>query len=63
VLVKTFRKINHMSFKSEEHDNYMIANNVVNHNFVARSENIIKTLGAKTVSENIAYNYNTQKLY
>jgi hypothetical protein len=25
--VKTFRKINHMSFKSEEHDNYMIANN------------------------------------
>ena len=24
-----------------------------------RSENIIKTLGAKTVSENIAYNYNT----
>jgi hypothetical protein len=64
VLVKTFRKINHMSFKSEEHDNYMIANNVVNHNdFVARSENIINTLGAKTVSENIAYNYNTQKLY
>ena len=53
-------KINHMSFKSEEHDNYMIANNVVNHNdFVARSENIINTLGAKTVSENIAYNYNT----
>lgn len=53
-------KINHMSFKSEEHVNYMIANNVVNHNdFVARSENIIKTLGAKTVSENIAYNYNT----
>ncbi|MFV8344381.1 CAP domain-containing protein [Flavobacterium sp. XS2P39] len=53
-------KINHMSYKSEEHDNYMIANNVVNHNdFVARSENIMKTLGAKTVSENIAYNYST----
>ena len=58
--LKALEKINHMSFKSEEHDNYMIANNVVNHNdFVARSENIIKTLGAKTVSENIAYNYNT----
>ena len=55
-------KINHMSYKSEEHDNYMIANNVVNHNdFVARSENIIKVLGAKTVSENIAYNYSTPK--
>lgn len=53
-------KINHMSHKSEEHDNYMIANNVVNHNdFVARSENIMKVLGAKTVSENIAYNYST----
>ncbi|TRW97923.1 CAP domain-containing protein [Flavobacterium gawalongense] len=53
-------KINHMSYKSEEHDNYMIANNVVNHNdFVARSENIIKVLGAKIVSENIAYNYGT----
>lgn len=58
--LKVLEKINHMSFKSEEHVNYMIANNVVNHNdFVARSENIIKILGAKTVSENIAYNYNT----
>ncbi|MBB1193367.1 CAP domain-containing protein [Flavobacterium sp. SOK18b] len=53
-------KINHMSFKSEEHDNYMIENNVVNHNnFVERSENIIQTLGAKSVSENVAYNYST----
>jgi uncharacterized protein YkwD len=53
-------KINHISFKSEEHDDYMIANNVVNHNdFVARSENIINVLGAKTVGENIAYNYNS----
>lgn len=53
-------KINHMSYKSEEHDNYVIANNVVNHNdFVVRSENIMKILGAKSVSENIAFNYNT----
>ena len=58
--LKALEKINHMSFKSEEHVNYMITNNVVNHNdFVARSENIMKTLGAKTVSENIAYNYST----
>jgi uncharacterized protein YkwD len=55
-------KINHVSHKSEEHDHYMIANNVVNHDdFVARSENIIETLGAKKVSENIAYNYNSAK--
>ena len=52
--------INFISVKSEGHDNYMISNNVVNHDgFVDRSENIIKALGAKTVGENIAYNYNT----
>jgi uncharacterized protein YkwD len=48
-----------ISVKSEGHDNYMISNNVVNHDgFVDRSENIISTW-AKTVGENIAYNYNT----
>ncbi|SDX90674.1 CAP domain-containing protein [Flavobacterium degerlachei] len=58
--LNTLEKINHISYKSEEHDNYMITNNVVNHDdFVARSENIIKVLGAKTVGENIAYNYST----
>jgi uncharacterized protein YkwD len=60
--LSALEKINHISFKSEEHDNYMIANNVVNHNdFASRSENIIKVLGAKTVSENIAYNYSTSQ--
>ena len=54
------QQINHISYKSEEHDHYMIRNNVVNHNdFVARSENLISVLGAKRVGENIAYNYNT----
>ena len=58
--LNALEKINHVSYKSEEHDNYMIANNVVNHDdFVARSENIIETLGATRVSENIAYNYNS----
>ena len=53
-------RINYISGESEGHNNYMIANNVVNHNgFVNRSENIIKTLGAKTVGENIAYNYSS----
>jgi uncharacterized protein YkwD len=38
----------------------MIDNNVVNHDdFVSRSENIMKVLGAKSVAENIAYNYNS----
>jgi uncharacterized protein YkwD len=60
--LNALEKINHISYKSEEHDHYMIANNVVNHNdFVARSENIMKVLGAKNVSENIAYNYSSAK--
>jgi len=60
--LKALERINHISYKSEEHDNYMIANNVVNHDdFEARSTNIMRVLKAKTVSENIAYNYNSAK--
>jgi uncharacterized protein YkwD len=58
--LSALEKINYISFQSEDHDNYMISNNVVNHDgFVQRSKNIIKTQGAKTVGENIAYNYST----
>ncbi|WP_418263425.1 CAP domain-containing protein [Flavobacterium faecale] len=58
--LSTLERINHISFKSEEHDDYMITNKVVNHNnFVARSENIIAVLGAKKVGENVAYNFKT----
>lgn len=54
------KEINHISYKSEDHNHYMIINNVVNHDdFVSRSENIMKVLGAKSVSENIAYNFNS----
>lgn len=60
--LKRLEKINHISYKSEEHDLYMIQNNVFNHyDFISRSENIIKVLGAQTVAENIAFNYNTPK--
>lgn len=58
--LNALEKINYISAKSEVHDNYMITNNVVNHDgFVDRSDKIIKNLGAKTVGENIAFNYNT----
>jgi uncharacterized protein YkwD len=58
--LNALQQINHISYKSEEHDHYMIANDVVNHNdFVARSENLISVLNAERVGENIAYNYNT----
>jgi len=54
------QKINHISYKSEEHNEYMIANNVVNHDyFQQRSQNIIQVLGAVKVNENVAYNYIT----
>lgn len=53
-------RINHISYKCEEHNKYMIANNVMNHNdFVARSKNIMELLGAKKVGENVAYGYQT----
>jgi uncharacterized protein YkwD len=52
--------INHISYKSEEHNEYMIENNVVNHDyFQERSDNIIHVLGAERVNENVAYNYIT----
>lgn len=50
--------INHISFKSEEHDVFMIKNGLVSHDgFTERCANIIKVLGASTVGENIAYNF------
>lgn len=50
----------HVSFKSEEHNEYMITNDVVNHDFFYdRANNIKQVLGAKKVNENVAYNYMT----
>ncbi|MCA6422771.1 MAG: CAP domain-containing protein [Flavobacterium sp.] len=50
--------VNHISYKSEEHNTYMIDNKVVNHDFFQqRSDNLIQVLGAERVGENIAYNY------
>ena len=52
--------INHISFKSQEHNIYMIDNKTVNHNyFQQRANNLIEVLGATRVGENIAYNYQT----
>ncbi|GGD31451.1 CAP domain-containing protein [Flavobacterium orientale] len=52
--------IDHISYKSGEHNDYMIENDVVGHYyFESRSNNIKQVLGAVRVSENLAYNYNT----
>lgn len=56
--LNTLEVVNHISYKSEEHNIYMIDNNVVNHDyFQQRSDNLIQVLGAAKVGENIAYNY------
>ena len=58
--LNALEKNDYVSYKCEAHDTYMITNNVVSHDdFVARSEDIMKKVGAKTVAENIAYNYAT----
>ncbi len=58
--LNTLEIVNHISYKSLEHNDYMIDNNVVNHDFFdQRAENIIEVLGATKVGENIAYNYST----
>jgi len=56
----TLEIVNHISYKSQEHNLYMIQNNVVNHDyFQSRANNIMQVLGAVRVGENIAYNYST----
>lgn len=58
--LNTLEVINHISYKSEEHNLYMIENKVVNHDyFQQRSDNFKQVLGAERVGENVAYNYNT----
>jgi len=58
--LNTLEIVNHISYKSLEHNEYMIENNVVNHDyFNERAENIIEVLGAVKVGENIAYNFST----
>lgn len=52
--------IDYISFKAEEHDEYMISTGAMNHNFFQdRAESLIQALGATNVSENLAYNYST----
>lgn len=60
-LVK-LEKIDYVSVKSEEHTNYMVSTNTVNHNYFAdRYASIMSALSAKNVSENVAYKYSTSQ--
>jgi uncharacterized protein YkwD len=52
--------INHVSFKSYEHNLYMIEKKEISHDlFTERSNNLIQVLGAVKVGENLAYNFST----
>jgi uncharacterized protein YkwD len=58
--LQSLEKIDYISYKAEEHTNYMIENNTLSHdNFTSRSEDLMSVLGATKVGENVAYNYNS----
>ena len=58
--LNTLQTNQHISYLCQEHNLYMIDNDVINHDyFQYRADNLQKTLGAERVGENIAYNYNT----
>lgn len=52
--------IEHISHESEEHNQYMIVTNSVNHDgFDQRKSNLQQVLGAVKVGENVAYGYSS----
>ena len=56
--LKVLEKVDYMSTLSEGHDKYMITAGKVSHDyFQDRYEALVKNLGAKNASENVAYNY------
>ena len=58
--LNALQPVEHISYKSEEHNEYMIAKSEINHDFFQeRSQNIIAVLGASKVNENVAYNFAT----
>lgn len=58
--LNTLQPVEYVSMKSEEHNEYMISKNEINHDFFhERAENIMAVLGASKVNENVAYNYST----
>ena len=58
--LKSLLKTNYISSKAEVHNNYMISTGILSHdNFTARSQDIMKVLGANSTGENVAYNYST----
>lgn len=60
VNLDTLKSKEHIGYICLEHNQYMITNDTINHNyFCNRSDNLIKTLHASHVGEVLAYNYNS----
>jgi uncharacterized protein YkwD len=60
--LKALIKTNYISYKAEEHNKYMIANNVINHDgFDARYIDIKKVLGSTGMGENVAFGFTSAK--
>jgi uncharacterized protein YkwD len=58
--LNSLQPVEYVSYKSEEHNEYMISKNEINHDFFhERAENIMAVLGASKVNENVAYNYSS----
>jgi uncharacterized protein YkwD len=58
--LNTLQPVEYVSYKSEEHNEYMISKNEINHDFFhERAESIMAVVGASKVNENVAYNYST----
>lgn len=58
--LNTLERINHISYKSSQHSEYMVATNDVGHaNFGERQNNMHQALGALKVGENVAFNYSS----
>jgi len=60
--LNTLQIIEHISYKSGEHNDYMIATNTVNHNgFTERKTNLQRVLGACRVGENVAFGFSSPR--
>lgn len=56
--LKALSRVDEVSFQANDHTVYMTSNEVVNHdNFNVRYTNLVMEVGAKSVSENVAFGY------
>jgi len=56
--LKALVKTDYISNQAEQHNTYMITNNIIDHaGFDTRYQNIKNALGAKSVGENVAFGY------